>query len=82
MNKKWTILGVAVAGLAVLIFGFAYYKWQNNPQHLAQNYIDEIQKKYQEDVYGGDTPEETLQLFINALKNGDIFFQQDKELFK
>ncbi|MEW5805281.1 MAG: hypothetical protein AB1721_00925 [Patescibacteria group bacterium] len=35
-------------------------------------YIEPYEKAMREDVYGGKTPEETLNLFIDALKKGDI----------
>lgn len=35
------------------------------------NYYNEMQEKYKNDTYGGATPEETLKLFIAALKAGD-----------
>lgn len=38
-----------------------YLDWQNN-----------YEKAMREDTYGGQTPEETLQMFIEALKKGDI----------
>ena len=44
----------------------------------------QIEKAYREDPYGGITPEETLQLFIDALKKGDTdlaakYFVLDKQ---
>ncbi len=43
-----------------------------------------MEQKYREDTYGGNTPEETLQFFIDALKNGDTdlaakYFVVDKQ---
>ncbi|MBU1557850.1 hypothetical protein KKC45_02715 [Patescibacteria group bacterium] len=32
----------------------------------------ELERLYKEDIYGGDTPEETLSLFIKALENKDL----------
>ncbi len=34
-------------------------------------YYEGLKKEYQKDTYGGSTPKETLQLFINALKAGN-----------
>lgn len=36
-----------------------------------ENYTKFMQKAYREDTYGGDTPEETLKLFTDALRAGD-----------
>ena len=46
--------------------------------------IKEIEDQYKKDMYGGDTPEETIQLFIDALKKEDIdlaakYFVIDKQ---
>lgn len=35
-------------------------------------YYEALKRAYAEDQYGGTTPEETLQLFIDALKAGDV----------
>ncbi len=35
-------------------------------------YLYGLEKPYREDIYGGDTPEETLQMFLDALRKGDI----------
>ena len=74
--KKWfrNILGF----LAVLFLGFAvffaveWYRYQKSPQHTVEKYFNDLREKYEADTYGGSTPEETLQLFVDALKNGDI----------
>ncbi|PIP73997.1 MAG: hypothetical protein COW88_00270 [Candidatus Lloydbacteria bacterium CG22_combo_CG10-13_8_21_14_all_47_15] len=34
-------------------------------------YTENLKEAYRNDTYGGDTPEETLNLFIDALKAGD-----------
>lgn len=34
-------------------------------------YFADLEEKYKNDTYGGSTPEETMQLFIAALKAGD-----------
>ena len=36
-----------------------------------ENYYKNLDELYKKDTYGGATPEETLALFINALKKGD-----------
>ncbi|MBU4057837.1 hypothetical protein KJ828_02665 [Patescibacteria group bacterium] len=35
------------------------------------NYLEQYKQAQSKDTYGGKTPEETLQLFIDALKKGD-----------
>lgn len=50
-------------------------------------YYQDMEARYRADTYGGETPEETLQLFIDALKKGDIelaskyFVIEDQEKF-
>lgn len=58
--------------------GLLFYLWQYGPfspgareARRAENFIKDWEAKYKNDTYGGVTPEETLQLFITALKNGD-----------
>ena len=64
--------------LAVLFLGFAVffaiqqYRYRNSPQHAAEKYFNDLREKYEADTYGGSTPEETLQLFVDALKKGDV----------
>ena len=67
------IVFFAVAGAGLL-----FYLWQYGPfspgareARRAENFIKEWEDRYKNDTYGGATPEETLQLFITALKNGD-----------
>ena len=90
--KKWfrNILGF----LAVLFLGFAvffaveWYRYQKSPQHTAEKYFNDLREKYEADTYGGSTPEETLQLFVDALKKGDVdlaskyFMVEEQELWK
>jgi len=42
----------------------------NDPKEIVR-YMERLEEAYRNDAYGGDTPEETLNLFIAALKAGD-----------
>lgn len=64
-------LAIAALGLGVL-FLTRYIRCKQDPTCQAEKYFDDLQKRYKEDTYGGSTPEETLQLFTDALKKGDI----------
>ena len=44
------------------------YKWQKS----VDEWEESLRKPYQEDIYGGATPEETWGMFLDALKAGDI----------
>jgi len=86
MNKRYIMFGFATVALAVLALG-AWW-WQGEGQYrniefvpgdpeFSSNqeyfrYYEALKEAYAEDKYGGDTPEETLQLFIDALKAGDV----------
>ena len=61
---------VAAVGFGVLFF-IQYLRNAEDPEKQAQKYMEALEKAYREDQYGGNTPEETLQLFIDALKKGD-----------
>lgn len=74
---------VVALGLGAL-FAIDYIRYQKSPEYQAQKEAEQIQKEYAEDPYGGDTPEETLNLFISALKQGDTnlaakYFVLDKQ---
>lgn len=76
------ILFVVLAG--GIIYGIGYWKYQNSPEYRAERDLKKLEKKYAEDPYGGDTPEETLRLFIDALRKGDTdlaakYFILDKQ---
>jgi len=65
--KSW--VGVPVLILAVLLVVWllpGYKSWQ------IQRAYDKVEEPYYTDTYGGATPEETYDLFIDALKDGDI----------
>jgi len=69
----------------VLILVFSFYTWYQDKEKFApgadirnfktqgelDRYYKNLEKAYKNDTFGGATPEETLQLFIDALKAGD-----------
>ena len=75
------VVGVIIAVLAFLWFLGAYgYQIQNYfIQKSQEKYLEQIEENrarlleaQKNDTYGGKTPEETLDLYITALKTGDI----------
>jgi len=87
-TKKIILIVAILAAAGFLLWGtnwlFQYYQYRSSPEYKAQKYIDEMEKKYREDTFGGSTPEETLNLFIDALKKGDTdlaskYFVIDKQ---
>ena len=77
----------ALAILVVVGIFYMYRDWKEARDFVAQdfntflevprsdreiaNYTKLMERAYREDIYGGATPEETLQLFTDALKAGD-----------
>ena len=75
--------GIVVLGMGALL-GVQYWRYQTSPEYRTIQNLKNLEKQYAEDPYGGDTPEETLRLFIDALKNGDTelaakYFILDKQ---
>jgi len=86
---KFGVGGLVLAAVAVgVLFLADYIRYRSSPEYRAEQYLKDLERRYREDPYGGSTPEETLQLFIDALKKGDIelaskYFvveEQDKRL--
>lgn len=84
-SKKNFIKFAVILILIILLFGGSVLIYQNyfSPEaqiakEQKQNYEqylklkDNYDRALKEDTYGGKTPEETLQLFIDALKKEDI----------
>ena len=70
--RKWIFFVLLVVALAM-----AYFYWQtflktSTPEEAAEEYLKNYQELMKADSYGGQTPEETLQLFIDALKKEDM----------
>lgn len=70
---KFSAGGLVLAGLAVgAVSGVQYLKYRYSDEYKAQKELKKLVYEYENDPYGGDTPEETLRLFIDALKKGDV----------
>lgn len=81
---------VIIFGLIfVAVFSFTeiiYKPWKQKRdlQREVNKWQEEMERPYREDKVGGDTPEETLNMFIQALKDGDLdyaskFFVLEKQ---
>ena len=68
------ILVLLLGGFLVwagILWGYpVYQKWQMEKQ--TKKFLEEYTKPYKEDTYGGKTPEETWDMFLGALKKGDV----------
>ena len=77
--------GAAIVAVgAGALFLIDYIRYQKSPEYRAMQEVEKIKREYAEDPYGGQTPEETLRLFIDALKKGDTdlaakYFVLDKQ---
>jgi len=70
---KFGVGGLALVAVAVgVLFLVDYLRYRTSPEYRAEQELKELERRYAEDTYGGSTPEETLQLFIDALKRGDV----------
>jgi len=88
-SKFWTKVWFAVfilAGLWGLVFVFTrgYFSSEARQLRKQMKMVEEWENKYKNDTFGGSTPEETLTLFIDALKKGDTdlaakYFVLDKQ---
>src|SRR3989338_3326619 len=65
--KSWAMVPVLILVVLAVVWLLPGYKsWQ------IQRAYDKVEEPYYTDTYGGATPEETYDLFIDALKDGDI----------
>lgn len=81
MNKFWTNLKnwYGVVFLILLAGGILWFVINGMPyinnfraKWEAQRLQDQWEKPYREDKYGGKTPEETYDMFLEALRAGDV----------
>lgn len=77
------ILGIIAVAVA-LLWGVDYLRYRQSPEYQVESDLKKLERMYAEDPYGGETPEETLRLFIDALKQGDTdlaakYFVLDKQ---
>ena len=67
---------VFVLAISALVIARAYDKWRGMEEvekiaNALRQYEQEILEKRMADTYGGKTPQETLQLYIDAVEKGD-----------
>ncbi len=68
---KSTGLVIVIVVLGIVVLGIVGYFRTQDAGYRAMHEQAELERKYLEDAYGGATPEETLRLFVEALKAGD-----------
>lgn len=65
------ILAGLVAGYAIGIFAYLKVIGPYVAEMKYKKFLEDYLKPYKEDFTGGNTPEETIDLFVAALKKGD-----------
>jgi len=88
-KRFFVFAGVLVAAVVLAVGSLRWRQLKNDPaliqQAAFQEYQEKVEEAYRNDIYGGATPEETLRLFVEALKNEDIelaskYFALDDDL--
>ncbi|MBI4992229.1 MAG: hypothetical protein HZB99_03355 [Candidatus Harrisonbacteria bacterium] len=68
--------GVLILVVVLAAGSLLWWQRHNDPvrqqQALLEDYQRKVEEAYSNDTYGGSTPEETLRLFVEALKKEDI----------
>mgnify|MGYP001571083277 CR=1 FL=1 len=95
MNNKKNLIWVVII-LIILVVGAYFLFFQKNDEFVVRDkdsftsqqdvldYFEQYKQAQNKDTYGGKTPEETLSLFVDALKKGDVklaskYFVLDKQ---
>lgn len=65
------ILGIVVL-VYVADYGIKWIQYRYSPEYKESEEAWRLIKEFNEDPYGGDTPEETMRLFVEALKKEDF----------
>lgn len=95
-NQKFFVLFGVFVIIVVALLVFYYFAISDDKEFTVRdedsftsqqeylNYLEEYKQAMSKDTYGGKTPEETLQLFVDALKKGDTelaskYFVLDKQ---
>jgi len=69
------VIGYQYSYLVIPVEFKDYGDWlEEKPRSLGEimHYSDALIKAYEEDFYGGETPEETLALWVEAVKDDDL----------
>ena len=82
--KRWLKIVVFLFVVIQTILFSLGYTIDFLEKRAEDKYYAEMQRPYLEDTYGGATPEETFEMFLTALKAGDIdlaskYFIVDKQ---
>lgn len=75
MNKRFFLFWGVLVAMVVAVTG-GYFVWTKYFKYDLEKVYQEEERKYVEamtaDTYGGKTPQETLDMFVDALRKEDI----------
>jgi len=71
-NKKLIWAGVILAVLILSVIGWQYWQYIHSTYYQQMKAAKTLEKLYADDTMGGKTPEETLALFLEAVKKEDF----------
>ncbi len=71
-NKKLIWAGVVLAALILSVIGWQYWQYIHSTYYQQMKAVKALEKLYADDEMGGKTPEETLALFLEAVKKEDF----------
>ena len=71
-NKKLIWAGIILAALILSVIGWQYWQYTNSTYYQQMKAVKALEKLYADDNIGGKTPEETLALFLDAVKKEDF----------
>lgn len=76
IKTSWKFIAGFLGIIVLALIGLAVSNFIFNPEsqddRAAKKYLEELKAQYENDTYGGKTPEETLDLFVAALEKGDV----------
>ena len=71
-NKKLIWAGVILVVLILSVIGWQYWQYIHSTYYQQMKAVKTLEKLYADDTMGGKTPEETLALFLEAVKKEDF----------
>jgi len=80
-KKKLIWAGIILAALILSVIGWQYWQYIHSPYYQQMKAAKELEKLYADDNIGGKTPEETLQMFLDAVKKEDFDLASQYAIF-
>ncbi len=80
-NKKLIWTGVILAALILSVIGWQYWQYIHSTYYQQMKAVKALEKLYADDTMGGKTPEETLALFLEAVKKEDFDLASQYAIF-